>query len=203
MKLEVRPQDRRALIFLALALAVFGLANWVVLPLYDRMGEARELSADKEKQLRRYRRAELRKGQYAELLKLANERIAKSESVVIAASNLSLASAELQSLIEGAGNRVGLMIGQRLVGAPRRLNDLYAEAPMTLNFESTPGQLVSFLNELRALPRFVTVRSLQVSPIAAVFEAPKGGDLTKNVRVNVNLSALIPADLVKTEARTR
>ena len=203
MKLEIRPQDRRSLIFLALALAVFGLANWVVLPLYDRMGEAREMSADKEKQLRRYRRAELRKGQYAELLKIANERIAKSESVVIAASNLSLASAELQSLIEGAGNRVGLMIGQRLVGAPRRLNDLYAEAPMTLTFESTPGQLVSFLNELRALPRFVTVRSLQVSPIAAVFEAPKGGDLTKNVRVNVTLAALIPAGLVKTEARTR
>src|SRR5262249_32918843 len=114
----------------------------LVLPAYDRITAARELAAEKENQLRRYRRAELRKGQYADLLKLANERISKSESIVIAAGNLSLASAELQSLVEGATNKVGLMVGQRMIGTPRRLNDFYAEVPMTLTFESTPGQVV-------------------------------------------------------------
>jgi len=114
---------------------VYVVADIVVLPAYDRISAARELAADKETQLRRYRRAELRKGQYTDLLKLADDRLSKSESVVIPAANASLASAELQSLIEGSGNRVGLMVGQRMIGVPRRLNTSYAELPMTLSFD--------------------------------------------------------------------
>src|SRR5437879_6219725 len=181
MKFEMRQRDRRALIGLVLAVVIFVLADMVMLPAYDRMAAAGELATDKETQLRRYRRAELRKGQYTGLLKLAEDRLAKSESVVIAAANTSLASAELQSLIEGTVNKVGLMLGQRTIGNPRRLNDYYAELPMTLSFDSTPGQLVSFLNEVRSLPRLVTIRTLQVAPVTPVFEAPKGMDLAKDV----------------------
>src|SRR6185436_13822639 len=112
MKVEMRGGSRRALLMLALALGTYGLANWVVLPAYDRLSAGQERAADKETQLRRYRRAELRKGQYTGLLKLADDRVTQSESVVISAANVSLVSAELQSLIEGASTKVGLMIGQ-------------------------------------------------------------------------------------------
>ena len=74
---------------------------------------------------------------------------------------------------------------------------------MTLSFEATPGQLVSFLNELRVLPRFVTVRSLQVAPVESVTEAPKGIDLTKNVRVVMTVSSLSSANIVKPQGATR
>jgi Tfp pilus assembly protein PilO len=203
MKFEMRQRDRRALFLLATALLIFGLADVLVLPAYDRLTDAAQSSPDKENQLRRYRRAELRKGQYADLLKLTEQRVAKSEASVIAAANLSLASAELQSLMEGASTKVGLMVAQRSIGTARRLNEFYADLPMTLSFESTPGQLVSFLDELRSLPRFVTVRTLQVTPVAPVLEAPKGSDLTKNVRVNVTVAALTSADLVKAESVKR
>jgi Tfp pilus assembly protein PilO len=200
MKFEIRQRDRRALILLVLAVAIYGVAKWVILPAYDRLTAAQERAADKEKQLRRYRRAELRKGQYTDLLKVADARVKQSESVVIATGNLSLASAELQSMVEGTANKVGVMLGQRMIGTPRRLNDYFAEVPMTMSFESTPGQVVAFLNELRSLPRFVTVRALQVTPVSPVFEAPKGSDLTKNVRVSITCSALTSADLMKAEA---
>ena len=203
MKIEIRQRDRRAMILLALALGIFVLADWVVLPAYDRLASARELAADKEKQLRRYRRAELRKGQYADLLKLTNESVARNESVVISGANVSLASAELQSLMEAAGAKVGLVVGQRMMGAPRRVNDFYAEVPMTMSFESTPLQLVSFLDELRLMPRFVTVKTLQVNPVSPVLEAPQGADLTKNVRVNLTVAALTSAAIVKPEAVKR
>jgi Tfp pilus assembly protein PilO len=203
VKVEMRGGSRRALIFLIAALAIYGLANWVVLPAYDRLAAAGDLASEKETQLKRYRRAELRKGQYADLLKLAGDRITKTESVVISAANLSLASAELQSMIEGGANKLGLTVGQRSMGVPRRLNDFFAEIPMTLSFDSTPGQLVSFLSELQSLPRYVTVRVIQVSPVMPVFETPKGIDLTKNVHVNMTVSALCPADLVKQDRVTR
>jgi Tfp pilus assembly protein PilO len=203
MKFEMRPRDKRALIFLALALGIYVGADWFILPAYDRLAAASDLAAEKENQLKRYRRAELRKGQYEELLKVANERLAKSESALIPAGNLSLASAEMQSLVEGAANRVGLMPGLRLMGNARRVNDIYAELPMTMNFESTPGQLVSFLNELHSVPRFVTVRTLQITPVTPVFEAPKGSDLTKAVRVSMAVSAFTFADLVKPQGGSK
>jgi Tfp pilus assembly protein PilO len=197
VKFELKQRDRRALILLALGLGVFVLADMVALPAYDRISAGRDSADQKEKELRRYRRAEQRKGQYANLLKLASERVVKSEAVVISAASVSLASSELQAMIEGVGAKVGVMMGQRTIGRPRRLNNFYAELPMTLSFESTPGQLTAFLNELRSLPRFVNARALQVSPAQMVFEAPKGGDLQKNVRVGMTVAALISADLVK------
>src|SRR5262249_40387292 len=148
---------------------------------YDRMAAARDLAAEKESQLRKYRRAQLRKGQYADLLKTASAQIAQNESVVIPGTNLTFAFGEFQSIIENAASKVGIVPGLRTIGAAKRLNDFYAELPVTLNFESTPGQLVAFLNELRTIPRFVSVRSLQVSPVEPVIEVPKGAGLTKNV----------------------
>src|SRR6185295_16655502 len=104
MKFAMRQRDKRALILLTLALTIYVAADWFVLPAYDRLAAAADSATDKETQLKRYRRAELRKGQYEGLLKTASERVAKSESVLIPAANLSLAAAEMQSLVEGAAN---------------------------------------------------------------------------------------------------
>ena len=77
------------------------------------------------------------------------------------------------------------------------MNEFYAELPMTLGFEATPGQLVMFLSELRGLPRLVMVHSAQVTPVQPLQEVPKGADLTKNVRVNITIAAWCRADIVK------
>jgi len=203
MKLAVRQRDRRALMLLGAAVLIYTLSDWIILPAYDRIMAGPEIAAEKEQHLRRYRRAQARKGQYESLLKTADQSLSASESVLIAAANISVASSEVQSLVENAGSKVGLAIGQRMIGTPRRVNNDYAEIPMTLLFESTPGQLVSFLNELRSLPRLVTVRNLQVSPIVQLNEVPKGIDVTKNVRVNMTLAAFTEADLVKPEGGKR
>ena len=156
---------------------------------------AADAAAQKQDELRRFRRAQLRKSQYAQLTELAAKKAKEAESVLVSAANASLVSAELQSLVEATGAKVGVTLGQRSVGTPKRLNEFYAEFPITLGFESTPGQLIALLAELRTAPRFITVRSLQVSPIQAVQEAHKSGDLSKNVRVNMTLAVLSAAEM--------
>jgi hypothetical protein len=99
--------------------------------------------------------------------------------------------------VEATSARVGLVVGQRSIGTARRLNDFYAEFPITLSFESTPGQLVTFLSELRAAAKFTNVRAMQVTPVQPVMEAPKNADLTKNLRVTLTVAVLAAADLVK------
>ena len=200
LKLQVKQRDRRALIILALALLTYELATAILIPAYDRLAAARDVAAEKETQLKRYRRAQLRKGQYADLIKTASARVAQSESTVISAATLPLASAELQAMIEDASNKLGLVVGQRMIGTPKRLNDFYAELPLTLSFDSTPGQLIAFLNEIRTLPRFLTVRTLQVSPVQPVLDAPKGQELTKNLRVSMTIYGLASAAIAKSES---
>ena len=198
MKFEIRPRDRRALVLLVLALVVYGALKLAAFPVYDRLARASDAAVEKETQLRRYRRAELRKGQYAEITKLASAKLEQNEAVLSKAANESLLSAELQARLEAAAVKVGLMFNQRSVGQARRLNDFYWELPMTLGFESTPGQLVMFLVELRTVPQFVTVRAVQVTPVQPVQEVPKVGDLTKSVRVTMTIAAAYyRADIVK------
>jgi Tfp pilus assembly protein PilO len=199
VKLQIKQKDRRALIILALALVIYEVGTAVVLPAYDKLVAARDLVSDKESELRRYRRAQLRKGQYADLLKVTADRVAKSESAVIVAANAPLASSQLQSMIEEAATKTGLMLGQRTIGSVKRLNDFYAELPVTLSFDSTPGQLVAFLSELRREPRFLTVRSLQVSPVETILEAPKGMAVSKTVRVLMTVVSLTTTNIVKTD----
>jgi len=195
MKLEIRERDRRALILLAIAITIYAVVRLVVFPVHDRLALAADAAAQKQDELRKYRRAQLRKGQYAQLTEITAKKVKEAESVLVTGANPSLVSAELQSLVEGAAGKAGITLSQRSLGTPKRLNQFYSEFPITLGFESTPGQLTALLSELRAAPKLMTVRTLQVTPIQAVHEAPKGADLSKNVRVSITLAVMSTAEM--------
>ena len=195
MKIQLQTRDRRALVGLAAALVVFGFVHFAVFPIRDRLAAAAATASEKEGRLRRYRRAQLRIGENEQLIQVARRRNTDAESVLMTAANASLVSAELQSMVEATAAKVGLTLNQRSVAAPRKLNPFYSELAMTLGFESTPGQLVALLSELRATPKFVNVRALQVSPVQPVQEAPKGTGMTKRIRVNMTIAVLSNAEI--------
>jgi len=78
MKLAVRQRDRRALMLLGAAVLIYTLSDWIILPAYDRIMAGPEIAAEKEQHLRRYRRAQARKGQYESLLKTADQSLSAS-----------------------------------------------------------------------------------------------------------------------------
>ena len=127
MKIEIRQRDRRALFGLAFALAAYGLMKLVALPAYDRLAVAADAVSQKETQLRRYRRAEMRKGQYEDLLKLTTAKIVENETVVAVVANDAAISTNLQSIVEASARKVGVMFSQRTVGGSRKLNEFYSE----------------------------------------------------------------------------
>ena len=195
MKVELRQRDKRALVLLVLAVGLYIVLKLVAFPIQDRLALAADAAAQKQDDLRRFRRAQLRKGQYAQLTEIAAKKTKEAEAILVTAPNASLVSAELQSLVESTAAKVGVNLGQRSIGTPKRLNEFYAEFPVTLGFESTPGQLIALLSELRAAPKHITIRTLQVSPIQPVQEAPKGSDVSKNVRVNMTLAVMSTAEM--------
>lgn len=191
MKIEIRARDRRALIGLALAGGVYLLFSMVAFPAFDGLKSASEKASAKEEQLMRYRRALIRKGHYAQLLDKARKNMAEAESRLIRGDNASLASVELQNIVEEAAKKVEIPLGQRNMSTAKKKDQFFNEITMTLSFESTPNQLTMFLSEIRNTGKFITVRNAQVVPVQLLQEAPKKGDFLKTVRVNLTLAAIL------------
>lgn len=192
MKVSMRGGELRAGIVLAVAIGVYIAASYVVMPAWDRLQEQSSAVADKEDQLRRYRKALLAKDHYAQLLEQARKSIAEGESRLIKGDNATLATVELQTTVEDAAKKLNITLGPRTVTAPKRKDNYFNEITMTLSFDGTPNQMTSMLSELRNSPKFVTVKNLQVSPLSNVQEAPPKGDVKKTVRVSLTVAGLLP-----------
>ncbi len=191
MKIELRERDRRALILLAGAGVLYLLLWQVALPLFDQLKVASGAAAEKEDQLQRYRRALVRKGSHTLLLEQARKNVADAEGRLIRGDNPSLASVEFQNLVEEAAKKVGIALTQRNIAPAKKADDFFNEITMTLAFECTPGQLAGLIAELRNAPKFITIRNAQVAPTQIVHALPASGEFQKNLRVSLNLAAIM------------
>ncbi len=191
MKIQIRDRDRRALIGLTLALAVYLTMSELVFPAYDRLALASEAAVDKEDQLRRYRRALSRQTRDTELISEARDRVAELDGRWIQAESEGLASVQLQALVEEASQGAGIGVEQRNIVGMRQLDDYFGETTMTLSFDATPDQLVQFLTDLRVAPKVLTVGSIEIRPLEVVHEVPDQGELEKTLRVSLSVGALV------------
>ena len=154
-------------------------------------GAAVDIALDREDQLRRYRRAVARKADYGQLLEEARRRVEEGEALLLRGDNPSVASAELQAVIEEVAEATGIELGQRNMSAARQKDEFFNEITMSLGFECTPGQLVAFLEQLRGLEKLLAVRSIQIAPLSVLDEVSEGMELLKDVRVNLTVGAVL------------
>ena len=191
MKFELRARDKRALMGLALAVGAYLLASQLIVPAYDRIKSDSAGVSQKENELRRYRRALISRDHYAQLLEQVRKSVGEGEARLIRGDNPSLASVELQTMVEEAARKIEIALPQRTMTSPKKKDDYYNEITLTLSFESTPNQLASFLDELRTAPKVLTVKSIQVAPVTPAQETPPKGELKKTLKTNVTLAALL------------
>jgi hypothetical protein len=192
MKFELRERDRRAILILAAAAGIYVLASYVALPALDKLTQTPTHVSEQEGQLKKYRRALIRKGHYTEELAQARKNVAEAETRFVRGDNPSLASVELQTIVEAAAKKANLDLNQRNVTPARKKDDSFNEITMALTLEATPSQIFGFLAEIRNAPKYVTIRSAQIIPAQILTEAPKKGDFLKTIRANVTIAALIP-----------
>lgn len=192
MKIELRQRDRRALVFLGLAVGLYAASQFVIFPAYDRLSASSEEVSEKEEQLRKYRRALLRKGQYERLIPAAGAQVREAEKILVRGDNPALATTELQTLVEAAARNAGINVLQRSVAAPRKVDAFYGEVVLSLSFEATLTQLVNLLVNLRSAPKLLDIRSVQISPAQPLPEMPKAaGDYRKTLRVTMTIGAVL------------
>jgi hypothetical protein len=197
MKFEIRERDRRALLLLIAAAIVYGVLSFGLLPAFDQLKGSSGGVTEKEDQLRKYRRAVIRKGHYAELLQQARRNLADGELRFVRGDNPSLAAVELQTIVEDAAKKTGIELSQRTIAPARKRDEYFNEITMALALDATPSQVAGFLLEIRNAPKFITVRSAQIAPAQVLMEAPKKGDFLKTMHANITIAALIPAAVRK------
>jgi hypothetical protein len=190
MKLQIRDRDRRALIVLAIGMTVYVLVSFVVFPVLDVLRNSAVEAAQKEGELRKYRQALIRKGHYTQLVESARKNMAQSEQRLVRGDNPTLASVELQSIVEDAAKKADISLQQRNMSPAKKKDAFFNEIAITLSFESSPNQLTTFLTEIRNSAKFITVQNAQVVPVQIVQEAPKG-EFKKMLRVDLTVSAIL------------
>jgi hypothetical protein len=194
MNATTSQRNRRALIGLAVAVAVYVVSSQGLLPLYDQLRAASGTVADKTDELQRYRRELSHRGNYDALKTDARKKIDDLKTHFFTSD--AAGAAELQQIVEERAKTVGILLTQRSTSQPRKVDDQVSEITLTTTFEATPNQLVAFLNQLRGAAKIVNVRNAQVDPVMIAYEAPKAGVLKKDLRVNLTITgaALATAD---------
>src|SRR5437762_6152741 len=102
MKFELREKDRRAILVLAAAAGIYAMVSYVALPAFDRLTQTPSSAGQQEDQLKKYRRALIRKGHYTEALAQARKNVSEAETRFVRGDNPTLASVELQTIVEDA-----------------------------------------------------------------------------------------------------
>jgi hypothetical protein len=162
------------------------------LPTYDSLKQGSSTLADKEQLLSKYRRALIRKGHYTQLLEQVRKNLSMDETRFVRGDNPTLASVELQTIVEEAAKKNAVELSQRNVSAARKKDDFFNEIAMTVAFEATPAQISSFLAELRNAAKVVTVRTAQITPTEVLQEPPAKGSFKKTIRANLTIAAPLP-----------
>jgi hypothetical protein len=188
MTMTTTQRNRRALLILGIAAALYLISSFGVLPMYDQLRAAAGTAADKTETLKKYRRDLSHRGNYDALK--ADTRKKLDELKTHFFTNDASGSTELQKSVEDAAKTVGIDLMQRAAAPPKKLDGLVSELTMTASFESTPNQFVAFLNQLRNSAKIVNVRNAQVDPVQIAYDAPKAGELKKNLRVNLTIAGV-------------
>ncbi len=83
MKVQIRERDKLALFLLGGALALYLIITAGVFPAFDRLNGSASTATQKEEQLMKYRRAQVRRGNYVRLLEQARKNVADAEAMLI------------------------------------------------------------------------------------------------------------------------
>jgi hypothetical protein len=153
-------RDRIALTAAVVAVALFVLLNFGVLPLFESLGSSPEVVQRKEVELRRDQRllaeAELEKTH----LSAARERLKGLEGGLLESSSPSLANAEWQQLVGQLADSKGIELSSRESLRIQELGKGYSLVTGRVQFRCRLDQLVDFLVGLAAFPKLLSVTSL-------------------------------------------
>lgn len=181
-------RDRRALALLAVCAIVFTAVYYWPEESPSVVGPASSVE-QMEQRIRRMRRMAASAPAREELLKKAQEELARREKGMIRAETPSQAQAQMLEIVRRVAKSQPETFQMRGTefGAPRPLGDAYGEVVMTVIIESPIEQLITFLADVSNQPELLSVNEIQFSQAAGN---------RKLIPARLTLTAVVPRALV-------
>jgi len=182
---KLSPRDRTMLKVAAAAVAVFLLAQFGLLPLYDLLRGSSGGIEEKELTLRRYQRLVAAAATLPATRAAADQKLKDAESGLLESPSVSLANAEWQRLVRELADQKGLELGSSEVLRVESLSPDYSLVVGRAQIHCRVEQLVDLLVALATSPKLLAATNLRV--------APMGSDPQRQLQVEITIGAAMRA----------
>ena len=182
---KLTPRDRIALKVAGVALVLFLVADFGVLPLSDALQASSQGIEKKELTLRRYQRLVALASSQPASHAAAEKSLGDAEAGLLESPSESLANAEWQRLVRELAKEKGLELSSSEVLRVEKLSPDYALVTGRVALAARLDQLVDMLVAMATSPKLLAANSLKVTPM--------GGDPQKRLQVEMTISAAMRA----------
>jgi Tfp pilus assembly protein PilO len=185
-------RDRRALLILGAAVAVFLLLQFGVFPRTEGGGVSSAPIDLLERRLRRLQQLARQKPRAAAEAEAAARELAEMEKGLLKAATPALASAEMQQVVKELLTSQGIALQSSEFGPVKAAGEHYAQVPLTVVFTCGIEQWINWMTAVRNAPQILATEEMRLS---------LGDPKNKTVQVRMVVAGFIPASRLGQERR--
>jgi len=182
---KLAPRDRLALTVAGIAVAVFLLAEFGLLPLYDLLHASTGGVEERELTLRRDQRLVAGAANLPALRAAADQELKSAEAGLLESPNAPLANAEWQRILRELADQKGVELTSSEVLHIQDLSPDYSLVAGRAQIRCRLDQLVDLLAAMGTSPKLLAVTSLHIVPLI--------GDPQKRLQVEILIDAAMRA----------
>jgi hypothetical protein len=180
----ISQRDRRAVLIVGIAAAIFLALEFGALPLWDNLQAEREGLEVREQTFRKFREAvESRAAREAEKALLEGQ-LREAEAGLLPGETPAIASAELRTRVQQLAAEHGMEVPTIQFLAERPLGEEYVQVPLGIQLKGRIDGLVGFLEDCEAGPTTLRVLGLNIQG---------GGDPAKILTIGLTVAGIIPS----------
>ena len=181
---RLSPRERKLLVWVGAALALYLLLDFAILPSWDTLGETRAAAEIQARRVRNYRRILQQQDRTRSELARLRQRTRSLEQGLLDSAGDALAGAEIQGLVRDIAAAHGLTIQNSDLAPVEPISPRYSKVATRVGLQGGIHQFVDFMEAMGSGPRILFVEDLRIAPVRV--NRPKD----KDIRVTLSVSSL-------------
>lgn len=181
-------RERTLLVWVGLAVALYLLLEFLLLPFWDSLAETRANAEFQARRVRNYQRMLQQKDGVQSELDRLRRRTESLEQGLLDSPGDALAGAEIQGLVRDVAAAQGLTVQNSDLEPVEPLGPRYGKVSTRISLSGGIHQVVDFIAAMGSGPKILFVEDLRIAPVRV--NHPKD----KDIRVTLSVSGLKRAE---------
>jgi Tfp pilus assembly protein PilO len=159
--MKITQRDKKFLIVGGIAVILFVLLKFLLLPFWDQFSGQKEDLMLKEMTLERYIKFMAKQGEFQRKLKLLQREERKINNSLLRGETTSLAAADIQKIIDRIATQSDIDIQSvKIMNAGQQ--GPFTTIPIQVRFTSDPGRMVNFIDSVEKSQKLLTIPELKI-----------------------------------------